>query len=310
MSDILFMGTPDFAVPSLAALAGAGHRVIAVFTQPDRPAGRGRKLAPPPVKVWAEEHGLPVFQPPSLRTGEVLAHIRSLGPEVIAVAAYGKILPGPILSVPPKGVLNVHPSLLPKYRGPSPIQSAILAGDAVTGVSIMLVDAGMDSGPILAQRQTPVAGHDTADVLEERLAKEGARLLVETLDGWLRGTITPVPQDETRVTISRKFTREDGKIAWGDHAIEIERKVRALNPWPGCYTKWRGAILKVIQAKAAPGQGGELGAVVSQDAGRVAVVTGEGLLVLERVQLEGRQQMTARELVAGRHDFVGSRLGP
>ena len=309
MSNIIFMGSPAFAVSSLAALAGAGHQIIGVYTQPDRPAGRGRKLTPPPVKVWAQAHGLPVFQPPSLHTPEALAELRRLAPQAMAIAAYGKLLPETVLAVPPKGVLNVHPSLLPKYRGPLPSQSGRLGGDAVTGVSIMLVDAGMDSGPVLAQTSRPIAVTDTAEGLEHELADEGGRLLVETLARWLRGEVTPAPQDETEATFSRKLEKEDGEIIWSGAAADIERRIRALNPWPGCYTTWRGATLKVLKAYALPGRGGVPGAVVALGAGRTAVATGDGVLALEVVQPEGKQQMTARELVAGRHDFVGSRLG-
>ena len=305
------MGSPSFAVPSLGALAEAGHRVVGVYSQPDRPAGRGRRLTPPAVKVWAEAHGLLVLQPPTLRSPDALAKLRELAPEIIVVAAYGKILPESVLAVPPRGVLNVHPSMLPKYRGAAPIVSAMLAGETATGITIMLVDAGMDSGPILEQRPSPISPEDTADSLERRLAAEGAALLVETVGRWLRGEITPRPQDPSRATYARKLAKEDGEIRWALSAEEIARQVRALNPWPGTYTTWKGAGLKVLQARqgqfSEPGAS-EPGRVVLATGSQVAVGTGAGLLLLEQVQLEGRQQMTARELVAGRHDFVGSRL--
>ena len=311
MSDVVFMGSPEFAVPSLAALAEAGHNVVGVYSQPDRPAGRGRRLTPSAVKVWALVHGLKVLEPRTLRSPDVVAELREIAPDIVVVAAYGKILPEAILMVPCKGVLNVHPSMLPKYRGASPIAAAMLAGETATGVTIMLVDAEMDTGPLLAQRPSPVSRDDTADSLERRLATEGAALLVDTVSRWLRGEITPMPQDPAAATYSRKLTKEDGEIGWAASAEEISRKVRALNPWPGTYTMWKGAGLKVLRAR----DGGllapsplEPGTVALVAGGEVAVGTGRGLLLLDQVQLAGRQQMTARKLVAGRHDFVGSRL--
>lgn len=308
MDDIVFMGSPDFAVPSLAALGTAGYRVTAVYTQPDRPSGRGRKLAPSPVKVWAAENGLRVFQPRSLRSPEAIAQLRDLRPVVIVLVAYGKLLPEAVLAIPPKGVLNVHPSLLPRYRGPSPVPAAIMAGDKETGVSIMLLDAGMDTGPVLAREVLPIEAEDTAGTLGERAALAGSRLLLKTLEGWLCGDMTPQPQEEALATYSRKLEKQDGEIRWAAPAEEIARQVRALNPWPGAYTKWRGMVLKVQSAVPTIEDAGEPGTVVVLPGGRVGVATGPGTLVLDRVQLEGRQQMTARDLVAGRRELIGSRL--
>ena len=308
MIRMVFMGSPEFAVPSLAALTAASHEIVGVYTQSDKPAGRGQKMTAPAVKAWAQEHGLPVLQPPTLRSAEALEQLRALQPDVIVVAAYGKLLPETVLAVPPKGVLNLHPSLLPEYRGPTPIQSAILAGDDETGVTVMLLDAGMDTGPILAQRPVRIAPEDTAETLAERLAVEGAEILRETVERWMRGEIVPMPQNNALATYSKLLEKEDGEIDWTASAVDLERKVRALAPWPGAYSRWRGSLLKVLTAKAAASGEGAPGTVVALPGGGAGVITGKGSLALGRVQLEGRQQMTARELVAGRHDFVGSRL--
>lgn len=303
------MGTPQFAVPSLEALAER-YEIVAVVTQPDRPASRGRKLSAPAVKRAADPLGLPVLQPASLRQEEVVAHIRELEPRAMVVAAYGKILPPEVLDIPPAGVINVHPSLLPKYRGASPIAGALLAGEEETGVTIMLMDEGMDTGPILAQTVIEIPPEDTAGSLEQRLAELGAELLVETLPLWLEGRIDAQPQDEAMATYTRPISKEDAVIDWTLPAVELWHRVRAYNPRPGARTSWRGSLLKVLRARPEARWGGKEkpGRVLDLQS-RVAVATGDGALFLEEVQLAGRRAMNTEAFVRGQSDFVGSLLG-
>ena len=310
------MGTPAFAVPALQELVESGHAVVAVYTQPDRPAGRGRKLTPSPVKAWAQERGLEILQPASLRSPEAAEQLRSLRPDALAVAAYGLLLPTRILEVPVKGALNIHPSLLPKYRGPSPIAAAILAGEETTGVTIMVLDAGMDSGPLLAQQLEPIAEEDTAENLGERLAWRGARLMAQTLSPWLGGKLEPTPQNDAEATYCKRIAKEDGEIDWGHGAAELARKLRAFWPWPGCHTTWRGRGLRIVEGSAVQGPAHEPGTVVLLQAAiapgderqAIGVATGEGILLLRQVQPAGRRQMKAREFLAGHGDFLGARL--
>ena len=307
------MGTPAFSVPVLAAFMDAGHRVVGVYTRPDRPTGRGRAMAAPEVKRYAQDKGLPVFQPASLRRDAAATdELRSLSADVLVVAAYGLFLPKAALAGPALGALNVHPSLLPKYRGPSPVASAILSGDSATGVTIMQVDEGIDSGPIVAQRESAIGHDETAEDLTLRLFQEGGNLLVEVLPRWARGEIEAQAQDEGAATTTSRLQREDGRIDWSDPAVEIALQVRAFHPWPGSHTSWRGRSLKIVAATvwegsehppAAPGE------VVSLADGGVGAGTGLGLLRLRRVQVEGRRAVDALEFVQGHRDFVGSRLG-
>jgi methionyl-tRNA formyltransferase len=304
------MGTPDFAVPTLNSLVLGGHPVVAVYTQPDKPAGRGRGLVPPPVKRKALQLGLIVQQPASLRRPEEVQKLANLHPDMIVAAAFGQLLPQNILDIPPFGCLNVHPSLLPRHRGPSPVATAILAGDEVTGVSIMLLDKGMDTGPLLAQEQVVILPQDTTGSLTARLAQVGARLLLQALPLWLEGKIAPQPQDNEKATYSKPIAKEGGRIDWRLPAVELWRRVRAFQPWPGCYSSWRGKVLKVIEAVPLPGAG-EVGRVVAIKGSlsvTVGVQTGEGILGLLRVQLEGKQVMAAEDFVRGQRDFVGALL--
>jgi len=308
MARVLFMGTPHFALPTLEALHEA-HEVIGVVTRPDKPAGRGQRLRPPPVKQWALAHGLEVLQPPRLSEPRVLATLRGLKPEVIVVAAYGQILPSEVLNLPPAGCLNVHASLLPKHRGAAPIPAAILAGDRVTGVTIMLMDEGLDTGPILAQRACPITPQDTTASLTEKLAQMGADLLTETLPRWLAGHITPLPQDEAQASYCPLISKGDGLIDWMLPAEEIWRRVRAYNPWPSAYTFWKGRLLKIWRARPLPEETtGEPGTVLDTPLGP-AISTGKGLLLLEEVQLAGKRAMPAAEFVRGQRGFVGAKLG-
>jgi methionyl-tRNA formyltransferase len=306
---VAFFGSASFSVPALDSLAAAGHQVVGVYTQPDRPAGRGRREAPGPVKQAALRHGLPVYQPRSLRRAAAVAEFRALAPDVVVLAAYGLIFPQTFLDVPPHGSLNVHPSLLPRWRGPSPIVSAVLAGDTETGSTIFLMDAGMDTGPVLAQRTLAIGPEEPAGALTARLAQHGAELLQDTLPAWLRGELTPQPQDEPRATVSRMLTKADGLLDWTRPAEELARRIRAFDPWPSTYTTWEGQTLKVLEARARPEGGGEPGQVVRLGTGEVAVAAGEGALALVRVQLEGRKPMPIGEFVRGQPRFVGGRVG-
>lgn len=309
MTRVIFMGTPEFAVPSLAALAAGAAAVVAVVTQPDRPSGRGQQLAMSPVKAFALAHGLPVWQPPTLKTPEVVAMLAELRPDVIVVAAFGQILRPNVLDLPPHGCINVHASLLPRWRGAAPVQAAILAGDQVTGSTIMRMDPGMDTGPILAQAALTIAPRDTGGTLTARLAQQGADLLAETLPRWLAGEITPRPQDASLATLCRPLRKEQGVIDWSRPAAQIALAVRAFNPWPAAYTRWQGQQLKILQAEALLGSTGDPpGCVVTVD-GAPAVATGDGLLRLDEVQLAGRSAMTGRDFARGQRSFVGSRMG-
>lgn len=311
---IVFMGTPDFAVPSLTGLveSGATHQweVVAVYTQPDRRAGRGNKVLASAVKQTATELGICVSQPESLRKdrAEVDA-LASLAPDLLVVAAYGMILPPEILEIPIFGAINVHASLLPAYRGASPINAAILDGLTESGVSIMLMDEGLDTGPVLAQSTEPIYPTDTAADLSERLSHNGAQLLLETIPEWLAGELAPVAQDELagEPTQCRTIKKRAGLIDWHLPAAYIERMARAYFPWPSAYTYWRGEHFKIIKASVVPGQS-EPGLVQSISTG-VAVGTGDGLLQLHEVQPAGKRVMTLESFLNGTPDFINSRLG-
>ena len=311
---VIFMGTPAFAVPTLVSLLDAGCEIVGVYTQPDRRSGRGRRLTLPPVKQAAIERGLPVFQPASLRRdADARQQLVSLKPDLILVAAYGLFLPADTLDVPPLGALNIHPSLLPKHRGPSPVATAILEGDTTTGATLMQLDEGMDSGPIIAQQETTIGVNETAEDLTVRLFEMGARLLADALPKLRAGEVAPVPQSEADATITRLFRREDGEIDWARPAHHIARQIRAYHPWPGTFTHWNGKQLKVHQAS--PLNNDEdfaTGTVLEIDQGigqGIGVATGDGILLLQRVQPEGRQAMDIGDFTRGYRGFVGSRLG-
>ena len=309
MTRIVFMGTPDFAVPSLAALLRAGYPVAGVITQPDRPAGRGRKLDTTPVKQYAAQQGLTLLQPERLRTAEATAALAELQPELIVVTAYGQILREPVLALPRYGCINVHASLLPRWRGAAPVQAALLAGDEVTGCTIMQMNAGMDTGPLLAQAALRVEPEDTGGSLATRLAELGAALLVDTLPRWLTGELSPQPQDETLATLCRPLQKQQGLIDWTRPAPEIARAVRAFNPWPGASTTWQGQPLKILHALALPAAAMQPPGHVLLHEGAVAVTTGAGLLLLETLQLAGRGITRATDFARGQRTFVGSILG-
>jgi len=304
------MGTPDFGVPVLRSLVASTHDVVAVYTRPDRPAGRGRQPAPSPVKQAAVEAGIPVVEPLSLReetSGQTLLEWR---PDLVVVAAFAYLLPPAVLSVPHHGCLNVHPSLLPRYRGPSPVATALLNGDTETGVSIMLMDSGLDTGPVLGQERLAITEDDTTGSLTMRLAELGARLLLETIDGWLEGRVAPRPQQEDEATFSAKITASGGRLNWCLPSSVLGRQVRAYHPWPGSHTVWKGQRLKVHSAVALtmqrpqpPGTVIELSKPFS-----IGVVTGEGVLALRSIQLEGKREVAAEEFVRGHRDFPGAHL--
>lgn len=295
------MGSPDFSLPTLQSLASR-YAVVGVVTQPDRPAGRGRGLTSPPVKALAQRLEIPIIQPPSLRQPEMYEHLVNWKPDLIVVAAYGQILRANVLSLPPHGCLNVHASLLPRWRGASPIQAAILAGDQVSGVTIMRMDIGMDTGDILCQRETPIQDSDNAETLSDRLAKIGGDLLMETLPIYLEGKITPTPQNQDAATYAPLLRKEDGELNFSHGAIELERRIRAFTPWPGAYMNWQGKILKILRARAHldNNRANELisGArVVFQ--GFPAITTSDGLLILVEVQPAGKRPIPGDHFLRG-----------
>ena len=282
--------------------------MVGVYTQPDRPSGRGKKTKKSPVKVIAEARGLPVFQPETLCTQDARVEMESLKPDVAVVAAYGLILPKWALALPTYGVLNVHPSLLPWHRGPAPVANAILEGDEKTGVTVMLVEPKVDSGPILRSFSVEIGPQDTTGALTKGLAEIGARLLVETLKDWVRGLIEPIVQDDSLATYSRKATRGDGEVNWDLPAVEIGRKIRAYDPWPGSFTTWIGRRLKVLEAEPFEGGVGDPG-MVQKGRGGVVVQTGRGQLALRKVQPEGSRGMGIEAFIPGHPEFIGTRLG-
>ena len=310
---IVFMGTPEFSVPPLEYLIRSEYRVVGVYTQPDRPTGRGRTLEQSPVKKMALAHSLEVFQPVRLRNPDEVQHLAALKPDLILVSAFGQLLPQSVLDIPPFGCLNIHPSLLPKYRGATPIPSAILAGESETGVTIMLMDAGMDTGPIISQIIVGIEPQDTTESLTKRLAQAGVRLLGEVLPLWFDRSLKPQPQDESKATYTKPISKEAGIINWQMSAEEISRRVRAFYPWPGSYTWWQGKMLKILEAVTLHKDGNLLpGKVVVLSPGQPAAVgveTGNGILGLLRVQLEGKRALTAAEFLSGQRTFVGSTLG-
>lgn len=311
---VIFMGTSQLSVTILEALVGAGYEIVQVYTRPDKPAGRGRRPMPPPLKEAALRLGLPVHQPTTLKTLAEAERARQLKPDIIIVAAYGRIIPPELLEIPLLACLNVHPSLLPRHRGPSPVTFAILQGDEDTGATIFRLEETMDTGPILAQRRLPISPEDTGESLSQKLAQLGAPLLLETILRWAKDEITPQPQDHSQATYTRILKKEDGRLHWSQPAVGLWRQVRAFQPWPGAYTTWEGRRLKVLACEP-------LAASLEEEVGKVrlvrdrrgagslpAVQTGRGLLVLRSLQLEGRRPLEGQVFLLGERDFVGSRL--
>ncbi|HIV30432.1 MAG TPA: methionyl-tRNA formyltransferase [Candidatus Pullichristensenella excrementipullorum] len=306
---VVFMGTPEFAVPSLKALLDAGYGVVGVFTQPDRPVGRGHKLAACPVKKLAVERGVPVYQFERLRNEEGLACLRALAPDIVVTAAFGQILSQALLDVPKMGTVNVHASLLPAYRGAAPINWCILNGETRTGVTTMLTDAGVDTGAMLLRRETDIGETETAAELSARLSQLGAELLIETLKGYIAGEIAPTPQDERLASRQPMLKKEMGLIDWTRSAKEIACQARGLDPWPSAYTDYAGGTLKIYRARPAVGEG-EPGTVLRSSAKEgLFVACGEGALEVLEMQAPGGKRMSARAYLAGKKIEPGTRFG-
>ena len=295
---VIFMGTPDFAVPSLAALLDKTE-VICVVTQPDRPKGRGHKLQPPPVKIFAEENNLRVIQPPKVKARAVVDELAALHPDLIVVVAFGQILSQKILDIPRFGCINVHASLLPRWRGASPIQSSVLEGDSETGVTIQQMGEGLDTGCILSQRSIPIEPSDTGGSLFDKLARLGASLATETVDDILKGRISPVPQDEEKATYAKKIDKAMGRIDWTQSAVSIERQIRALDPWPSAYTYLDGKMLKVWKPVVGDAVGAPCGTVCDVGKETITVACKEGSLIIKEVQIEGKKRMSVRDFLLG-----------
>lgn len=306
----VFMGTPSFVVPVLDALQVCPEvEVAAVYTPPDRRRGRGQTHEASPVKQRGQELGIPVEQPRTFRDADVAARLESYRPDIIVVAAYGRLLPPEVLAIPPFGCLNLHPSLLPKYRGPAPVAGAILAGDGITGVSLMLLDEGMDTGPVIAQRERPIRKFDDAAMLTEELFAVGVTLLVETLPGWIGGSIPAVEQDGNLATYTNKLERGDGLADWRLSAETLARRQRAYAPWPGLYTRWEGKELKLLDVAPLLGAGAEPGLVTVAGGAAIAIGTGQGFLAVHTLQLEGRRPADAGDFLRGYPQFMGALLG-
>ncbi|MCY4618837.1 MAG: methionyl-tRNA formyltransferase [Chloroflexi bacterium] len=312
MSDpprVLFYGSPDFAIPTLQALIDSPFRPIAVVTQPDARAGRGRSLRPPPIKQLAADHDIPALQPAKLRDRAAIAQIASLRPDLQIVAAYGQLIPTEILDLPSHGSLNVHASLLPRWRGASPISEAILQGDSETGVSIMLVDESEDTGDILRQQSTPVSPTENAGELSDRLAQIGARLLLETIPDWLNGAITPIPQDSDRATRARRVKKSQGRIDWQQPADQIARHIRAYTPWPAAATTLDQTPIRVTLATYSNSAVQSLPGTILQAGTTIDVATANGVLQILRLQRAGKRELSAEEFARGTRDLVGRRFG-
>src|SRR3990172_2141521 len=305
---IIFMGTPEFAVPSLRALIESGEDIVAVVTQPDKPKGRGLEVAPPPTKVLAEKHGIPVLQPAKIKTEEFFNELKKFSADLICVTAYGKILPKNILDLPPHGCINVHASLLPKYRGAAPINWAIIRGEKVTGITTMKMDEGMDTGDMLLKEEVPIDDEDTGDTLSEKLSEIGARLLIETIRLLKEGKLNPIPQDHSQATYAPMLKKEDGKIDWQKSAEEIRNLIRVALPWPSAYTNLEGKLLKIYKTKVSEG-GGKPGEVMKSDSGILRVATGKGTIDILELQIEGGKKLQTQVFLRGRRIEEGMVLG-
>lgn len=302
---VIFMGTPDFAVPSLAALLEHGHEVVAVFTQPDKPKGRGHKLQPPPVKELAQRHALPVYQPQSLRGEDTQALLRSLQADVAVVAAYGKILPQAVLDIPRLGCVNVHGSLLPKYRGAAPIQWAVINGEKLSGITTMQMAAGVDTGDMLLQKETPIGAEETAGELFDRLKDMGAALLIETLEGLEKGTLVPIPQKEELATHAPMLKKEMSVIDWTQPAGALHNLIRGLTPWPGAVTTLQGHRLKLLASQVVEESGAPGEARVKD--GQLLVCCGEKALQITLLQTDKGKRVTGESYLLGHPLCPGAR---
>ncbi len=304
---IIFLGTPQFAAIILEKLAKTEYKPILVVTEPDKPAGRKQVITPPPAKISAQKYNIAIVQPE--KVSDFVLRISDLKPDLVVVAAYGQILPKEILEIPKYGCLNIHPSLLPKYRGPSPIQYAILNGDKETGVNIILMEKKVDSGPIISNIQLPISNKVYYKDLEEKLAETGAKLLIDTIPKWINGEIKPAPQDEEKATYTKIIKKEDGKIDWRKPVEEIERQIRAFQIWPGSFTDFNGKTLKIIEAEVLEIKTNKrIGEVFLADNEKLAVQTGQNCLILLKIQLEGKKPMSAQDFLRGHRQILGTIL--
>ncbi len=308
---IVFMGTPEFAVPSLDALVGADFDVVAVVTRPDKGSGRGRSIRETPVKLAALAHSIEVLEPVSIKKDEFVESLKLLRPDFFAVVAYGKILPPAVLSIPPGGCVNVHASLLPEYRGAAPINHAIINGESVTGVSTMLLDEGMDTGPVLLRAETSIGEQESAEELTGRLSKLGAALLVETITLMVEDKLVPEAQDDTRASYAPLLTKGDGEIPWERSAEEVRNRVRGLKPWPGAYTSWKEKLLKVHSGRVGPEDAGGAapGTVLNVTEASIGVKCGAGVFEITELQAQDRRRMKAGDFVKGSSIAPGEKLG-
>lgn len=315
------MGTPEFAIPSLRALIEGPDDVVAVITQPDRAKGRSGDLSPPPVKVLAQQNNIPVYQPEKVKDKGFLPQLKALNPDVIVVVAYGQILSREILDIPPRWCINIHASLLPKYRGSAPINWALINGEKVTGVTSMIVSAALDSGPILLKKEVPIGADDDVKILHDKLSTAGGELLSETMNGIRKGDLTPVPQNESEATYFPMLEKSDGLIDWHKKAEEIRNRIRGLNPWPGTYTYLSGTMLKIFKADVIGRKAGALvvesgqspkmpGTVLEVNNEGIIIATGEGYLSVKELQLEGKRRMGVAEFIRGYKIEKGWCLAP
>jgi methionyl-tRNA formyltransferase len=304
----VFMGTPEFAVPTLDVLLQAGLNLVGVYTQPDRPKGRGQALAAPPVKEMALRHGLPVFQPQKLRAPEVVEELRALAPDLIVVVAFGQILPKSVLEIPRFGCINVHASLLPKYRGAAPINQAIIDGETETGITTMLMDVGLDTGPMLLKRALSIGPDETAGELHDRLCVLGGETMAATLQLLLRGELQPEEQDGSQTCYAAMLKKEDGRINWSQSAQQIHDHIRGLSPWPGTFTELNGEPLKLFLTRVEAGEG-EAGTILAPAADAVRIACGSGVLAVRELQLPGKKRLAAADFLRGCPLPLGSRLG-
>ncbi|HBG05575.1 MAG: methionyl-tRNA formyltransferase [Geobacteraceae bacterium GWC2_58_44] len=305
---IIFMGTPEFACPTLGTLIERGEQVVAVVTQPDRPKGRGQQTLPPPVKLLAEQHGIPVLQPVKVRHPEAIEEIRSLNPDLIVVVAFGQILPKALLEIPGYGCINVHASLLPCYRGAAPLNWCIINGETETGVTTMMMDVGLDTGNMLLKRATPIDPDEDTRSLHDRLSKIGAELLAETLDRLAAGGLVPEKQDDALTCYAPMLKKEDGLIDWGKDAAGIKNLVRGMTPWPGAYSYLDDKLLKVYRVQTGSGKGSS-GEILSAGRDGIEVACGCGSIIIHELQLEGKKRLSAAEFLAGCKLEPGAALG-
>lgn len=305
----VFMGTPEFALATFEGLIDFGLNLVGVYTQPDRPKGRGKKLAAPPVKELALKHDIPVFQPQKLRDPAVVEQLRELQPDLIVVVAYGQILPKAVLEIPQYGCINVHASLLPKYRGAAPINKAIIDGETETGVTTMYMDVGLDTGDMLVKRSLTIGANETAGQLHDRLALIGREAMEETLKRICAGTLVAEKQDDALSCYAPMMKKEDGRIDWSQPATAVHNLIRGLDPWPGAYTHLDGEVLKISATRVDVELSGPPGEILSADKTGVRVACGAGGLVIDGLQLPGKKRLSAANFISGRPLFAGTRLG-